>query len=576
MKNLSIQTKLMAGFGILIVLLLVVSVYAGYSAKRLNEKTDNITSHWMASIERLGEIDGGSSDARRKLILMNLRTTPEQMTKDAEAITAMHKAVDEAIDRYAADIDTGSYAAEADRQSDKQKLQNIAALWKNYSAQEIKIVQMIRSGQKEQAVTEINGASSKVYNEMNSAIETEKSAAKEGAGKAEQESETIYNSVLWTSGILGVLAMIIGLILASMIIRDIKHSVAEMLRVFELSAKGDLSARVQIQTQDEFGNIGAHYNDIMQELCGLIHKIQEMAQQLAAASEQLTANAEQSAQVTQQIAQSITGVAEAANTQQDTIHHSSEMTEQVSAGVMQAVGAAEQSLQQTRQGVDKAQEGNELVKVTIEQMKSIAATVEQSAEVVAKLGERSSEIGQIVDTISNIAGQTNLLSLNAAIEAARAGEHGKGFAVVAEEVRKLAEQSETAAQHIAGLIRSIQSETEQAVAAMQSGTHEVAQGTESVGSAGKAFADILSVVNNVNNGANSIADTMKQLQGSIRRIVESSEAVDRSARSVTEEASNVSAATEEQSASMEEIATGSRSLAELAQQMQESANKFTV
>ena len=196
--------------------------------------------------------------------------------------------------------------------------------------------------------------------------------------------------------------------------------------------------------------------------------------------------------------------------------------------------------------------------------------------VIARLGERSKEIGDIVETISGIAGQTNLLALNAAIEAARAGEHGKGFSVVAEEVRKLAEQSEEATQHISTLIRSIQDETEKAVVTMDQGTKEVERGRESVGSAGKAFGEIRLVVADVEESSNTVTERIQGLQQNIRNIVSSIANVTQEARKVAAESQSVSAATEEQAAGMQEIASGSRSLAMLAQNMQEAANKFTV
>lgn len=153
------------------------------------------------------------------------------------------------------------------------------------------------------------------------------------------------------------------------------------------------------------------------------------------------------------------------------------------------------------------------------------------------LGNQSKEIGQIVNTISDIAGQTNLLALNAAIEAARAGEQGKGFAVVADEVRKLAEQSQMAAKQIADLIAQIQSQPNSAVQAMNEGSAEVKIGTEVVDTAGHTFTDIIS-------------------------------------RDTAAQAETVSAVTEEQSAAMDEITTSSEALANMAEDLSEVVSKF--
>jgi methyl-accepting chemotaxis protein len=195
---------------------------------------------------------------------------------------------------------------------------------------------------------------------------------------------------------------------------------------------------------------------------------------------------------------------------------------------------------------------------------------------VTTLGERSKEIGQIVDTISGIAGQTNLLALNAAIEAARAGEQGRGFAVVAEEVRKLAEQSQDAAKQIAVLISEIQSDTDRAVVAMEDGTREVMLGAEVVNDSGKAFQEIADMVTNVSSQIREISVSIEQMAVGSQQIVESVKEMDELSKKSSGEAQTVSAATEEQSASMEEIASSSQALAHLAMNLREAVSKFQI
>jgi methyl-accepting chemotaxis protein len=209
-------------------------------------------------------------------------------------------------------------------------------------------------------------------------------------------------------------------------------------------------------------------------------------------------------------------------------------------------------------------------------MAQIEQTVNNSSQVVAKLGERSKEIGQIVDTIAGIAGQTNLLALNAAIEAARAGEQGRGFAVVAEEVRKLAEQSKEAAKQIAQLIGEIQGDTGNAIEAMNEGTREVAIGAEVVTTAGHAFGEIAELVTEVYSQVKEISAAIQQMAGSSQQMLLSVKEIERHSKNAAGEAMTVSAATEEQSASTEEIVSSSQNLAKLAQDLQEAVNKFHV
>jgi methyl-accepting chemotaxis protein len=201
--------------------------------------------------------------------------------------------------------------------------------------------------------------------------------------------------------------------------------------------------------------------------------------------------------------------------------------------------------------------------------------VTSSAAIVGKLGERSKDIGQIVQTISSIASQTNLLALNAAIEAARAGEQGRGFAVVAEEVRKLAEQSETAAKQIAGLIQETQQDTDKAVHAMQEGSQEVRVGTEVVNGAGQTFREIAQSIAQVSSQVAAIASAIQHMADSSQEIVAAVQDIDTVTKSTAEQTQTVSAATEEQSAAMEEIASSSAVLAKLAEELQGTIKQFT-
>ena len=391
------------------------------------------------------------------------------------------------------------------------------------------------------------------------------------------EATEELDTLTWIS----LLTIFVVLILASLIIAWFARRIAKPIQTLELAANkiagGDLSqAQLNISSNDEIGRLARSFEQMAQNVRGLIKQIHSDAEHLAASSEELTASADQSSQATNQVAISIQEVASGAAEQMDAANETVSIVTEMSAGIQQIAANASSVAGQTEAAADKAIKGGTAVDKAVNQMSQIEQTVNTSAAVVAKLGERSKEIGQIVDAISGIAGQTNLLALNAAIEAARAGEQGRGFAVVAEEVRKLAEQSEEAAKKIAGLIGEIQVDTDKAVQAMQTGTQEVKTGAEVVNAAGVSFREIADLVTEVSDQVQQISKAIQEMAQGSQKIVESVHRIDGLSKKSAGEAQSVSAATEEQLASMEEIATSSRALATLAQELQTAVAKFRV
>ena len=238
------------------------------------------------------------------------------------------------------------------------------------------------------------------------------------------------------------------------------------------------------------------------------------------------------------------------------------------------VNTIQHSSQVVKETQDKAVSEAKTIDGAVEQMKLIHDSVLQSASVITELGDESDRIGKIVDTISSIAGQTNLLALNAAIEAARAGEHGRGFAVVADEVRKLAEQSSESAGEIAGLITSIQDKSQKAVSVMQEGVSRVEAGTKVVQSSGASFNEIAEMVRKVAEESEKMNNIVNSLNENTKTIGEAIQSISGKSSSVSAEAESVSAATEELTATMSEIESASGVLSEMAQDMQRAVANF--
>lgn len=254
---------------------------------------------------------------------------------------------------------------------------------------------------------------------------------------------------------------------------------------------GDLTKRIQVEAQDEVGELGDWFNTFLDKLQKTLTQIADNTESLASASEEISRTSREQAQ--------------GAETQESQTLQVATAMQEMSATVQQVSENSSHAAGTSQKAAEVARKGGEVVKETLAHMQAIAESVGQTSKKIHDLGERSEEIGQIIFVISDIADQTNLLALNAAIEAARAGEQGRGFAVVADEVRKLAERTAAATHRITEMIHAIQSETKDAVAAMQLNNVEVEKGVKSTAVAGDSLGVIIEMSEQVGSMVTNIA-----------------------------------------------------------------------
>jgi methyl-accepting chemotaxis protein len=318
------------------------------------------------------------------------------------------------------------------------------------------------------------------------------------AKKADEEFDSERKSALIEALVIGLIGILLQAGLATWLMRTIMKPVdALRIMLMDISqGEGDLTKRLDDTTKDELAEISKYFNLFIEKLRSIISQISITSNQVTSAADRLNSTAVRIA----------TGAEEVA-AQSATVATAGEEMSATSGDIAQNCLMAAEGAQRASH---TAQNGAEVVENTVAVMGQIALRVQESAKTVESLGARSDQIGAIIGTIEDIADQTNLLALNAAIEAARAGEQGRGFAVVADEVRALAERTTRATREIGEMIKAIQKETKDAVAAMEQGVHQVESGTAEAAKSGHALQEILQQVNDVAMQINQVATAAEE------------------------------------------------------------------
>jgi len=438
--------------------------------------------------------------------------------------------------------------------------------------------------------------------------------AKQAAAINASVSSSVSSSISLLS-IIGVVGLIIAILITVWIVRSITRPLAEMTEAAERIAEGDVDVEVQATSNDEIGRLahafsgsvdylrhmvdaageiaagnlaveieprserdalGHAFTEMRAKVAGMIREISKGSDTVGTASKEMASSGQQAGLAVGEIANAVGSVAQGTETQVRSLEQVRAVTAEVSAASQASASDAEETANAARAAREVAAEGAAAVTRATDAIRAVQRSTAEITATIRELGAMSDQIGGIVDTITAIAEQTNLLALNAAIEAARAGEQGRGFAVVAEEVRKLAEESQTAAASIGTLIGQIQAGTGKAVEVVADGSRQTDESVETVDQAREAFLRIDSSVEDMSERVDRIAIALQSFVASSADMQQSLEQALVVAEQSSASAEEVSATTEQTSASTQQIAASAQELATTAEHLQGLVAQFNL
>lgn len=388
--------------------------------------------------------------------------------------------------------------------------------------------------------------------------------------------KTIYQLVIFIT-ILVILLAAFAIFIGNKIANPIIHITDEIERM----ATGDFSnketrAKAAIKNKSEIGQMVVAETTLQANIRGLMENINDTIAFVSSESQELMTISNQAADASEMVAENCTEVAGNCNNQMDVVNSANSevgmLVNKVSE-FLETLALFQSEIEHTN---DAAATGRTDILDVVNQMNTIESAVKDTSSVIMALEEQLGKIGSIVNTISEIANQTNLLSLNASIEAARAGEAGRGFAVVASEISNLADESNDATAQIAEMITSIQESSKEAVSAMEKGLESVAQGTKVVNHSGETFKLIVERISDISKQAEVMQGIVQELSDGTDNVKNYFGGIDHMSCNVADATSNVSAASQEQAASAQEIYAASQRLTKKIEELNDIIHKFKI
>ncbi|MHB1652509.1 MAG: methyl-accepting chemotaxis protein [Desulfitobacteriaceae bacterium] len=561
-RDIKLRSKLLAGFAIILIMMIISSSFSFYEDIQMKKATDAIALDAMP----LGRI---AEDLLTQLVNEETGIRGYLVSGDKHYL-APYSAAKEEIQKDLQKIEP-FYTEHPEMAALMQRAQPLIDEAQKYFIEEIDLVQ---NGDLQAARMKIGSMKSTtdgfraVHAEIRQEIDKIAQDARSQSQAASSRTET-------SLGILTLAGLVLGALVALTLARLIANPVAQVAKTMEKIAEGDLAfENINSSSQDEIGIMVQSVNRMAGNLRTLVQRTKDSAGQIASSAQEFNASTTEATKSVEQIATKVHGMAQGANEQAVQAQEAARLVEDITFAIGDVTRRIEEMVGNSEQAQALAEDGLKAIQDQNNKMKENLAATEKVAQATGDLTNQAHAVGRILETISNIADQTNLLALNAAIEAARAGEHGRGFSVVADEVRKLAEGSASATREIGEILQKIQSGAEMAAREVDNTKEIVAMQSSAVSRTNQIFREISNAVEEMGERISSISVSTEQINGNVKGIAEKISSISVVAQENAAAAEEASTSSQEQSATTEQIAASAASLADLGQELQSAVALF--
>ena len=519
-RNLKISFKLYILVGVALIGMLIIGGMSFNLMGRLNEKTSDISTSWLPSVDTGRAMTATLSNIRLNELGYLTAISDEIEQLSLKYVESEKAKMDTLLAKYEGLID----------QEEKPYYENALNLWTQYSQADDRLIALAKQGNTDEARSILEGECVELYNSLNTAFSDIVTYNQNGSEEETASSERLYrNALIFQAGII-IIIIIIGVFFSFVIIRGIKFPIFEIEKAASRMAQGDLDIDISYTSKDELGVLSDQVRELIRKLQMIIDDENKFLAQMASGDFTVDSTCEN--EYTGGFRPLLVSFRAIADKLNHTILQISESSAQVASGSDQvssgaqalSQGATEQASsveelaatineisEKVKQNAENARQANHMAGVVGSEMQTSNQKMQEMMQAMNNISNCSDEIGKIIKTIEDIAFQTNILALNAAVEAARAGTAGKGFAVVADEVRNLAGKSAEASKNTSVLI-------ENSLRAVENGTLIADETAQSLLQTVKGVEEVANIISQISEASNNQAEAISQITMGIDQI----------------------------------------------------------